>query len=687
MFYRFILRNSARNRKENGLFFSSMLVSIVTFYIILSLPRQDVMQFLKKMESHAVDRLMTMIPVFFCVTLFLLFFLIYYAGKYQMDRRRHEFGVYLMMGMRRRKLFFMLLAEDLGGSLLALVLGIPAAVLLAELISLITARFVGMGIIGHRFTFSPEAVLGTAVGFLLIKLGAFLILSGRVAAQEIAALLTDTPSGTKEQLPLWVYCLAALGGIACLGTAYGMAISGISWERAGRMGFTIILGLAGTELFFFGLRAFLFFWAKYGGSGKRLRVFRFRQIQEQVILYSHTLAVSSLLMLAAMCCLGAGAGIAGFYGSGERHVLDYTFGGYGTSGEYQETLETLESKGLADSFSKWIEVRIGHARTAEENDNTFQMDSVMTELSEMEESMDRDILLNNLGYVKYPYLIALSGYNQLLAVSGNPVLELGEGEAGVYMDGESISFQRREILDQILTGEPEVGLCGRTFQLTGKIQTVDLVTDRAVSLSFALIVPDAVFEEYTRGDCSIYLNGVLNRELFEDSSLMGAIGVMNDKLDQAGLNYESYLQSMGRQLFFLVASCYLTIYLAIIFLLIANTVIGVQFLMGQRKSKRRYQTLIRLGSTHRMLCRCAGKQILWYFGIPILVAACSSLFGIRALFTGLLPIAIQGRISEILWVCAAMVLVVTVIESIYIAAVQRSSSRYLLSLMVREREE
>ena len=123
MFYKMVMRNSRRSRKENGLFFSSLLISIVAFYVILSLPRQDVMLFLEKMESNAVDRLMGMIPVFFYVTLILLFFLIYYAGSYQMDRRRHEFGVYLVMGMRRRKLFAMLFAEDLGGSLLALALG------------------------------------------------------------------------------------------------------------------------------------------------------------------------------------------------------------------------------------------------------------------------------------------------------------------------------------------------------------------------------------------------------------------------------------------------------------------------------------------------------------------------------------------------------------------------------------
>ena len=62
MFFKLVSRNSRRNRKENGLFFASLLVTIVAFYIILALPRQDVMLFLAKMESNAVDRLLGMIP-------------------------------------------------------------------------------------------------------------------------------------------------------------------------------------------------------------------------------------------------------------------------------------------------------------------------------------------------------------------------------------------------------------------------------------------------------------------------------------------------------------------------------------------------------------------------------------------------------------------------------------------------
>ena len=201
MFFKLAFRNARRSRKENGLFFGTLLITIIAFYIILSLPNQDVMIFLQQMESDAVKKLTAMLPLFFGAALVILFFLVYYAGKYQMQRRRHEFGLYLMMGMRRRTLFFLLLAEDLYSSILSLVIGLPVAVFLSEMISLVTARIAGMGVIGHRFSFSPEAALLTAAGFILIKLAAFLILSGRIARQEIGSLLVEMPEGVKKQLP------------------------------------------------------------------------------------------------------------------------------------------------------------------------------------------------------------------------------------------------------------------------------------------------------------------------------------------------------------------------------------------------------------------------------------------------------------------------------------------------------
>ncbi len=688
MFFKLVSLNSRRSRKENGLFFSSLLISVLAFYMILSLPQQDVMLFLNRMESYAIDRLLSMIPILYGVTLFLLFFLIYYAGRYQLERRRHEFGVCLMLGMRRGRLFAMLLLEELGSSLLSLAVGLPAAVLLSELVSLVTVRLTGIGIIGHQTTLSWKAVLWTAAGFLLIRLAAFLILSGRISRQEIDSLLADAPEDAEKQTASPLHAAAILAGVLCLAAAYGLAISGTAWSGVRTMGTTVAFGLLGTFLFFRGLRFPMELVLKSGRrKDRRLHVFHMRQIQETVIRRSNTLAVCSLLILAALCCFGAGVSIFRYYGQSESYVLAYTFTGMDSEKDAETVRQTLTAYGLDAPFSDLFEMRIGHIRTTEDYEHAFQMEPVMSALRNMPPSTDTEVLLNNLSYATCPYLISLDSYNRLLSAAGMQELTLAQGEAAVYMNRGFTTPAQIELLDRILESEPEAVLDQETIRLTRTIQTVNLVADRSITLSFALILPDDRFEYYTQGTCSIYLNGVLAEETEAQAGLLAVISDLNDKFDRTGLSYESYLQNMGRQLFYMVAASYITLYLAVIFLLIANTVIGVQFLMGQQKSGRRYRTLVRLGAAYETLCRSAGKQIHWYFGIPAVVAVCSSLFGVWSLLTGILPSSVRNSRSEMLLISAAMILVLSVIELIYIMAVKRASDRYLLTLMVPMREE
>ena len=692
MFFELITRNSRRSRKENGLFFTTLLVSVIAFYIILSLSHQDVMLFLKTMESDAVNRLLTMIPVFYVMTLVVLFFLVYFASKFQLERRRHEFGMYLMMGMTRNRLFALLLAEDIRSSAIALLTGLPAGVLLSELISLVTARLVGLGIIGHRFTMSLDGILLTAAGFFLIKLAAFLILSVKISRREIGSLLAEKPEETKRQHPAPVYGLALFAGILCLGTAYYLAIRGISWYQIGMMGITVLLGFAGTLLFFYGLRYIFNLIIKSEKRDRRLHVFNVRQLQENVVRQSGTMAVSSLLILGALCCFGAGVAIAAYYGQSDPHVLDYTFIPEYTDEPNQEqaaadAFDTLRKSGLDTEFSELFEMKIGDIRTAEDFENAYSMNEVLEQAAKFPASDDRDVLLNNLGFADFPSLISLSGYNELLRTAGLPEVELGEGEGAVYMDSSFLNDRQAEIMNTVLADRPEVEVGGNTLRLTGKVQTTAVVTDYSITLSFALILPDEAFQYYTQGQYDVYVNGVLDSSVSEKTGLMQAISEMNERLNETGLNYESYLQNMGRQLFYIVAASYITIYLAIIFLIVANTVIGVQFLMNQQKTNRRYKTLIKLGAVYETLCASAKKQINWYFGIPVLAAAVSSLFAVRALFTGLLSSVTRGSAGEMMFISAAMIFVLCVIEYIYMAAVKRSSSRYLLTLMAPEREE
>ena len=67
---------------------------------------------------------------------------------------------------------------------------------------------------------------------------------------------------------------------------------------------------------------------------------------------------------------------------------------------------------------------------------------------------------------------------------------------------------------------------------------------------------------------------------------------------------KAYLSGIGRNLFYTVASSYLSIYLGVLFLLISNTVIGLGYLMQQHAGQR-YRTLLMLGARTG---NCAGAR-------------------------------------------------------------------------------
>ena len=325
MFFKLVSRNSKRSRRENGLFHASLLVVVIAFYVILALPKQDVIIFLKEMESDAIQKIFQMVPILFGASLCILFFLVYFAGRYQMERRKHEFGVYRMMGMSRSRLFFMLMTEDIKSSLLILVAGIPVAVCISELVSLITAKVEGLGILGHQSTFSFAAVIGTAVGFILVKLFACLFLSGAVVKDEIGNLMNPQAKDQGKTRPKVLYVLAFATGCVLLFVAFYDGIRGHIWDDLLILARTVVFGIAGVFLVFYGFRLILEQLGRWGSRHERLGMFTFRQLEEMFIRKSSVPAVSCILILAALCLFGAGIGIARSYTVQSERVVDYTF--------------------------------------------------------------------------------------------------------------------------------------------------------------------------------------------------------------------------------------------------------------------------------------------------------------------------------------------------------------------------
>ncbi|MBR5975386.1 MAG: FtsX-like permease family protein [Clostridiales bacterium] len=687
MFFKLVYRNSVRSHKENALFMGSLIISIIAFYVVLSLSNQDVMRYLKTLESDAIRKLFSMITVLYGFTLFIIFALIYFASKYQIERRSHEFGVYIMMGMKRMKLLLMLLLEDISSSVIALLVGLPVSVLITEVISLLTVKAVGIGFMGHQSTWSLHAALLTAAGFLGVKILAFLILSFNLARKEVGTLLTDAPDNVRKKgyplLHAVVQAVVLILGILLLIYAYDTGVSGTAWAGTRELGKTVVTGVLGTLLVFRGLRFVIDLIVRLVKSGK-LHVFTFRQIEDTVIFKSGTLAICSLLILVASSCLAAGVATFASYDMYDKIRIDYTFTSF-FKGDGSDPHKQIEEMGLAGEFLYLGELRIAHPYVVgdENYDSAFEADEYKRLLDELDPKFQYHNNWDDLG--GFPFMICLSDYNKLAVAMGGEPLDLQEGELGLY---RSESFAKGGNIDnQVLERRPRVTLVGKEYVMTGTVQNYPIVTDMFTTLSGAVIVPDADFDYFADGREEVYVNGILDRTKYTRSDMVENYTKLNKLFDLEGLEYESYLQNMGRQLFYLVAASYITIYLALIFLVVANTILGVQFLMGQKRTSRRYRTLVKLGADHPTLYKSSKKQINWYFGLPIAVAAASTFFATKALFNAILSSRTKTNIDEMLPVVLIVVVVFILIECLYMHIVKRSSSRFLETLMTPEREE
>ena len=661
----------------------SLIISIIAFYVVLSLGSQDVMRYLKTLEGDAIRKLFAMISVLYGFTLFIVFALIYFASKYQIERRAHEFGVYIMMGMKKTKLLLMLLLEDISSSGLALLIGLPVSVLITEVISLVTVKMVGIGFMGHQSTFSLSAALLTAAGFFLTKLLAFLILSVKLARKEVGSLLSDAPDNVRKKDYPAISAMLLILGVVCLVLAYRRGLSGNAWATVATLRDTVVLGLLGTILLFRGIRVLIGIIARKAPGGK-LSVFTFRQIEDTVIFKSGTLAICSILILVASSCLAAGIGTFASYDMYDTKRIDYTFTNI-FNGSDDDLKARLSELGVSGNFSYLDELRLSHPYiVGEENyDSAFQAG----EFAKLQDELDPDFEKHNQwGRIDgFPFMIRLSDYNALVTAMGEKPLELKDGELGLYRSG---SFAYSEDLDNlVLSKRPHVTLLGKEYVMTGKMQSAPIVTDSFIALSGALIVPDQDFDYFAAGKEEVYLNGLLDRAKYSRSTMVKTYTDINAVLDKTDLDYESYLQNMGRQLFYLVAASYVTIYLALIFLVVANTILGVQFLMGQKRASGRYKTLVKLGEDHKAMYKSSKRQINWYFGLPIAVACASTFFATKSLFFGILSSRTKVNMDKMLPVVAIVAAVFCLVECVYMLIVKRSSSRFLETLMTPEREE
>ena len=671
MFFKQVYRNAAKNRNGNGLFFASLVIAIVAFYTLLSLGEQDVMRFLATIESDAVQKLLMLLPAVYVVSLFFLFFLVYFACKYQTENRRREFGMYLTLGMKRSRLFFMLFCETLWSSLISLLIGLPAALFLTEGISLATAKLAGLGVIEHRFSFSVAAMVWTVCGFVLVQLLAMLVICLPLGSTEPAELLkSDAAKGQSEQAKTKSAVYFALGA-ALLLLAYYLGVFYL-----GRLDFTILIlllsGIAGTFFLYLGLGGFLGRRIRRkAATAKGLGIFTGRQVQEHVLHQHNALAIASLLLLLAMSCVAYGSSM------GLNRASDLRSSDFSLFGSEKEISAVLDRKEVREMVKASYPIYLSGTY------DTGKRGEVNTEkLAEALRKLDGGESIA--GSIHCEYMISEGSYNAMMQAMGKKQIDLTDGKVALYSSlGREGDFY--SLLDRAVKNDISVEIGDREYVLYPELCYDNIVADRAITLYTALIVPDALYTEVIGNPDFYCWNLHLKDTITEEMGLMQAIRKMNDLLSGTGLQYDSYLSGIGRNLFYSVSASYLTIYLGVLFLLISNTVIGLKYLIWQRQNKHRYLTLLMLGAGADELCTSVKKQIVTFFALVLGVAAVSSAAAVLSFFRNLTRLPFGTSPATVILLAGLCLLAVIGTEVIYICVVEKTACREIRLLEAEER--
>lgn len=682
MFFSQIRRNAAKNRENNGLFFGSLIIAVIAFYTLLSMDKQDVMRFLRTVESDAVRKLMLLIPLVYMVSLFFVFFLVYFSYYYQLNERKREFGIYLMLGMRRSKLFILLMGETLLNSAISIAAGIPSALLLTEAISLITAKLVGLGIIGHEVTWSFAAVIETAAGFIAVQLLAMVILSIKIARTEPAKLLrpdaSDTQSITsakKSQRSFGLGCILLIAayilGVTALGS-FDMIIVML----------ILIMGTAGTFLLYRGAGAVIGRRIQKKGPEKSgLYTFTGRQIQENVLCQYKVLAVSSLLLLIALSCISYGIGTVVSSQADTAKTADFSIrdeaGG-------KNALRALKSSECRKYISDYYPVFLG---MIDAKVHEVSLAGLKEAVDSLENVKNKEMQDNIIEYIDidegYEYVIALSSYNRILKAAGKGEIILGEHEAGFFSSGREYP-ERMDIYRSALKNGAYIEVDGQQYKFLEDVYYDNVVADRQITLEKAFIVPDALYQKIIAdSDVPFCYNAVLRQDLVDKNGFMQTLQKASDFFRREGLEFESYLSGIGRRLFFTVAGSYITIYLGFLFMIIANTSVALKYLMQQQTNRKRYRILLMLGADMGDICRSSAKQIYLFSGMLLTVAAISSVFAIWSMFNGLMRLPEGASVKNVFLLTGAAFGIFVATQAIYVMIIEKAGRKDIRRLSKR----
>lgn len=639
MLFKISLKNIRKSLKDYTVYFFTLILGVAIFYVFNAIDSQSVML---DVRANMMDIIKLMNDMLSGVSVFvscILGFLIIYASRFLIKRRNKEFGIYLTLGMSKRKISVILFFETLLIGIVSLVAGLVIGTILSQFMSVIVANMFDADMTKFKFIFSMKACIKTLIYFAIMYVLVMIFNTFSISRCKLIDLLNAGKKTEKVTMKNPIVCtIVFVIGVGILSYAYWMVTRGVeSINIINKIGVPIALGCVATFLIFWSVSGFMIriFTSIKSVYYKGVNSFVLRQFCSKINTTVFSTTVICIMLFITISVLSAALSMKDSLSKDldsmcpvDVQLAKYSYDAMSEAYATSQNMNEKDREMLEDSKLSIIETL---------NNSGFDAQKYFKDVVEYNIYNTGLTVKDTLGDINtddYQFMadaimpvMTIGDYNSVARLYGNSTYELNDDEYIIVADYKNMVMIRNQALKKeiILSVngkeyKPRYNECKDGFVQIGVQNMNDGI----------LVVPDnAVKPQQVRNmGLSADYRADTKEERYSIETQLDNL-MKNISFKKSFISWNSRIELAESSVGLGALVTFIALYLGIIFLISSAAILALRELSDSADNKERYGMLRKLGVDERMIDMALFKQIGIFFAFPLILALIHSVFGIK----------------------------------------------------------
>ncbi|SCJ96729.1 FtsX-like permease family [uncultured Eubacterium sp.] len=641
VFKELALKNVKKSAKDYLVYFFTITFGVCLFYTFNSISTQFSMLQVDDRLNYLTftSSMMAAISVVVCI---IIGFLIVYANRFLLRRRKKEIGIYITLGMEQRDIATLLKRETVIVGIFSLITGIFAGIFASQGLAMITAKIIGLSLNNFHFMISPLAAIESVIFFAVVFFFVHLFNVKEIKKLKLIDLLNGDRKNEVVKSSFIKDTVLFICSISFITGGYGWVFINLDYSMINAFAGGLLFIAVGTFLFFCSaanaVLAILEKRKRYYYKG--LNMFVVRQLFSKVKSNSVSISVITMLLFMSITSMAFGLGAGKSIAVKEAAPYDATIIAYQQQAfsEEKASIAEVTSEIEVKDFAKSYQILTLYMAD-DISINDFLLSG--TPISESaKESLTERTELN---------IIGVDDYNKAMEQQGQDPISLASDEFAVNYN-INYAGDIYEYYQSHHDGTMNIG--GRPLKMAQRgAYHQPYATEPLTSNVGTLIVPQSLTQGLTANVEYLNLNFVDNSEETYHRYL-SAVSSLPDNVRENNKRDVTVQVAADK-----LTMSYLGIYLGIGFLITAGAVLALQQLSQWVDNEGRYRLLTKLGTKKRDMKKSVLSQLRTYFGLPLLLAGFHSAVLLTGIFSAI-PELTGAMILESVLFAAGLVVIV-----------------------------